>query len=81
MTVVIGGGGVGKTSFIVARVKQLLRLEGQARLQKSSAMIEKFNLDRKIALSLPEKVPVFANFEMLFNMGYEETYSPYFLDE
>ncbi len=81
LTVVIGGGGVGKTSFIVARVKQLLRLEGQARLQKSSAMIEKFNLDRKIALSLPEKVPVFANFEMLFNMGYEETYSPYFLDE
>lgn len=81
LTVIIGGGGVGKTSFIVSRVKHLLRTEGQARLQKSRAMIEKFNKDRNVPLTAPDQVPIVANFDMEFNVGYEEIYKPYFIDE
>ena len=81
LTVITGAGGAGKTSFIVARIKHLLRTEGQARLQKSIAMIERFNEGRKTPLTIPNKVPIYSNFDMTFNVGFEETYKPYFLDE
>lgn len=81
LTVILGSGGVGKTSFIVARIKHLLRTEGQARLQKSIAMIENFNKNRNVPLTVPNKVPIYANFDMTFNIGFEETYKPYFIDE
>ena len=81
LTVITGACGVGKTSFIVARIKHLLRTEGQSRLQKSIAIIERFNESRTVKLTVPDKVPIYANFDMTFNVGYEETYKPYFLDE
>lgn len=81
LTVVIGGKGVGKTSFIVARVKHLLRTEGKARLRKSTANIEEFNKTREIPLTAPDKVPICSNFEMEFKVGFQKTYKPYYLDE
>lgn len=77
----MGGKGVGKTSFIVARVKHLLRTEGKARLRKSIAKIEKLNETREVPLTVPDQVPIYSNFEMEFNVGYKKTYKPYFLDE
>lgn len=81
VTVVLGNGGVGKTSFIVARIKHLLRTEGQARLRKSIAMINSFNKDRATQLTLPNQVPIYTNFDMQFTTGYNEYYKPYYLDE
>ena len=81
LTVILGSGGAGKTSFIVSRIKHLLRTEGQARLKKSVAMIEKFNQDRNTPLTVPDKIPIYANFDMTFNVGFNEVYKPYFIDE
>lgn len=81
VTVVLGSGGVGKTSFIVYRIKHLLRTEGQARLRKSIAKIESFNKNRAKLLTPPDKVPIYTNFDMQFTIGYNEFYKPYYLDE
>ena len=81
LTVILGSGGVGKSSLITAMVKQILRTEGQARFQKSIAMIEAFNKDRKTPLTLPDRIPIYTNFDMTFNVGFNEVYKPYFIDE
>lgn len=81
VTVVLGSGGVGKTSFIVSRIKHLLRTEGQARLRKSIAKIESFNKDRTTPLTFPDQVPIYTNFEVSFNVGFNKVYKPYFIDE
>lgn len=81
VTAILGEGGVGKTSFIVARVKHLLRTEGQRRLNKSIEKIEEYNKGREVPLTPPDKVPIFFNFDAEYNLGPDEIYKPYFLDE
>ena len=81
VTVISGMGGAGKTSLMTAIVKKLIRTEGQSRLMKSIAMIEKFNKDRQTHLTKPDKIPVYANYDMTFNVGYKEVLKPYFIDE
>lgn len=81
VTVIIGGAGVGKTSFVNARVQHLLRTEGQARLRKSTAKINKYNETRQSKLTPPDQIPVYTNFEAEYTVGYKKVYKPYFIDE
>jgi len=81
VTVVIGGTGVGKTSFIAARIKYLLKREGKARLRQSCAEIDFYNRDRETPLTPPDRVPIYTNFDLTYQVGYKKIYKPYFIDE
>ncbi len=74
------GTGVGKTSYMAAQVKRIVRTEGYRRQQQSIAMITEFNKRRSKPLSMPEQFPVFTNFNVEVMTGYEQYYSPYWLN-
>lgn len=79
--VVIGEAGVGKTSWIVSRLKHIIRTEGQRRLKQSIATIEYYNRTRENLLTPPYKIPIYTNFDSQFKIGYEKIYKPYFINE
>lgn len=82
ITVVFANGtGVGKTSFLTAKMKQIVLTEGRARLRKSIDKIEYLNKTRGKPLSIPNQYPIYSNYEAEFKTGYKKTYSPYRINE
>lgn len=80
VTVIFANGtGVGKSAYLNAVMKLVIRTEGRARLWKCQAKIEELNKKRKKPLTIPKKYPIYANCESEFITGYEETFSPYLI--
>ncbi len=77
-TVVIGIPGAGKTSWINAQVKGLIRREGRRRQELSTAQIGISNRTREKPLTPPDRIPVYTNFDAEYKIG-GEIYKPYYI--
>lgn len=81
MITAIGGmPGAGKTSLLMAFIEGAYWAEGQEILDYSIKRIEEFNSTRLYPLEIPDKVPLFANFEARFKVDYEKWYKPYMIN-
>ncbi len=80
ITVVCGLPGSGKSSLMASFIKSIYFSEGKHLLQSARSMINRYNEDRKNKLTLPEKPPIYSDFEVKFLVGYKKHYSTYFLN-
>ena len=80
ITIIFGAPGSGKSSLNTYFLKRVYRREGIVRLDKASALIAKANENRKKPLSVPDKPPIFSNYKVSFQTGYEETFEPYLIN-
>ena len=80
ITIIFGAPGSGKSSLNTYFLKRLYRREGEIRLDKTRALIEKANEHRLTPLSMPDKPPIFSNYEVKFQTDYEEDFEPYLIN-
>ena len=80
ITVVCGLPGSGKSSLMASYIKSIYFSEGRQLLRNTCNYIESINYTRKKKLTLPEKPPIYSDFEVKFLVGYRKYYSTYFLN-
>lgn len=80
ITIIFGAPGSGKSSLATCFLRQVYRREGVHRLRRAQARIAAENTARGKRLSVPEKPPIFANFQVKFKVGYEKWFEPYFVN-
>lgn len=80
ITGIVGLGGVGKTSFMVYKLKEAVINERRKRLSDCVRKIEEFNKTRKTPLTIPDRAPFYTNFDVTIPIGYKKYFSPYFLN-
>ncbi|MBR4420756.1 MAG: hypothetical protein IKT32_07715 [Clostridia bacterium] len=61
-------------------VKEIYMTEGRQILRQCKEKIEEYNLEFGKELNLPERVPIYTDYEVKFRVGYEKFYSTYFLN-
>lgn len=80
ITVICGLPGSGKSSLMAKFIKDIYFNEGKSLLDVCCRSIESYNIKRLNKLSMPEKPPIFSDFEVNFLVGYKKYYSTYFLN-
>ena len=80
ITVVCGLPGSGKSSLLVKFMKDIYFSEGQHLLKTCCNYLTAENFNREIKLTLPEKPPIYSDFEVKFLVGYKKYYSTYFIN-
>ena len=80
ITVVCGLPGSGKSSLMTKFIKDIYFNEGKQLLRTCCNRITAINERRENKLTLPEKTPIFSDFEVKFLVGYRKYYSTYFLN-
>lgn len=80
ITAIIGEGGAGKTSLETYFMKRCVLDEGNQRLRKCIEQINGFNKGRASPLSLPDKPPIYSNYDVKIPVGYRRTFTPYYLN-
>lgn len=77
ITLIVGDTGVGKTAL---NMLFLLREYEQQRhwlLKNAITKIKKWNRDRKLKLSIPDRAPIYSSFEAKIHTGYKKWFKPY----
>ena len=80
ITIFCGLPGSGKSSLMVKFMKDIYFSEGQQLLETCQEALTLENGFRKNLLTLPDKPPIYSDYEVKFLVGYEEYYSTYFLN-
>ena len=80
ITIIFGAPGSGKSSLNTYFLKRLYRREGEIRLDRTRALIAEANEHRLTPLSVPDKPPIFSNYEVKFQTDYEEDFEPYLIN-
>lgn len=74
------GTGVGKTAYMTAQMKYVVKEEGYRRQHACRNKIEELNKTRTTPLSIPDDFPVYANYNAEILIGYKKYFSPYWLN-
>lgn len=80
ITIIFGLPGAGKTAFAAYLAKRIYRQEGQKLLFRSRNEITKFNEENHRTLTLPDRVPIYTNFDPELTIGYKKYYKPYHIN-
>ncbi len=80
ITIIAGAPGSGKTSLAAALLCEIYRTQGETLQEETAAKIEAANEKRLNPLEIPQKPPIYADFDIEFLVGYEEYYKPYFIN-
>lgn len=80
ITIIFGKPGAGKTSLMAHLIEDLYIKKGRELLKTCEDLIVIENESRLYPLPLPQKPPIFANFEVEFLAGYQKKFSPYFFN-
>lgn len=78
ITIISGAPGAGKSSLLTFFLKMLYTLENQTLLKACQNRINQLNEKRVNKLDVPSKAPIFADFNVKFQVGYKEYYEPYY---
>lgn len=78
ITVIFGKPGAGKSAFATYLMKTLYEEQKYEILKHSCREIEKLNRQYGRSFTLPEQVPIFANFDVSLHLGYKWYFEPYF---
>lgn len=78
--IIFGKPGIGKTSLNMAFLKQEFLLEGKNLLESCRYRISMLNYGRKTPLTMPDKAPIFSDFEARVKYGYKKQYEPYYIN-
>ncbi len=80
ITIIFGAPGAGKSSLLTYFIKSIYQTQGRKMLNYAQARIIEQNEKRTEPLELPTKPPIFANYNVSFITGYNETFEPYFVN-
>ena len=80
IVIIFGKPGIGKTSLNAAFLKQEYEQEGEYLLESCCECIESLNFGRKKPLQMPDKSPIYSDFEVSLLVDYEEYYEPYYIN-
>ena len=80
ITVVCGLPGSGKSSLMAKFIKDIYFTEGRKLLNTCCNRVNEINSSRKNKLTLPDKTPIYSDFEVKFLVGYKKYYSTYFIN-
>lgn len=79
ITAIIAKPGAGKSSLMVTLIQKACLERGEEMLANSRQRIEKFNETRLYPLTVPDRVPIYADFEVTVPVGYKKTFKPYWI--
>ncbi len=80
ITVICGLPGAGKSSYMAKLIYDIYFSEGRQLLKRCCDFLERKNLSRRNKLTLPDKVPIYSDYEVKFLVGYKKYFSTYFLN-
>lgn len=80
ITIIFGAPGAGKTSLLTYFLKHVYLAHGRVLLKNTKTTIEYLNQTRTTPLTVPDKPPIFANFNSRFLVGYKKYFEPYFIN-
>lgn len=80
ITIIFGKPGAGKTSLMAHFLQDLYAKQGKSLLKKSISEIERVNETRKTPLTLPDRPPIYSDFEVWIHTGYNKWFIPYFIN-
>lgn len=72
--------GRGKTAINASKIYDTYWNDGQDIYARMCHEIIEINKDRKYKLSIPDRVPIFSNFQLKFKVNSEKSYEPYFVN-
>lgn len=70
----------GKTALNTYFAMCELEENGYKLWKSTKAAIEEFNVDRVMRLEVPDKAPIYMNYQAKFHVGYKKWYEPYYLN-
>lgn len=77
ITAVLGEPGVGKSAFLAYKIKDTYLRSGRSLLSCSASYIARLNDERGTSFAVPQRPPIYADFDVTFKTGYKKTFSPY----
>lgn len=80
ITIIFGKPGAGKTSLMAHLMTELYATRHRELLKTCKELISAENQERIYALPLPEKPPIFSNFNVEFLVGYKKKFSPFYFN-
>lgn len=80
LTIIFGPPGSGKSTLNTYLLKQEYRQQGSKLYDKTCMRIAELNKGREQPLTLPDRPPIYADFKMQLQIGYDEYFNPYFVD-
>lgn len=80
ITAICGLPGSGKSSLMCKLMKDIYFTQGRRLYLTTVGKINSINAKRKFPLTLPDRVPIYSDYEVKFKVGYEKYYSTYFLN-
>lgn len=78
--IITGKPRVGKTALNTYFLQRSLKAVGRLRLKRCREVIRSFNTGRKNDLTAPDKIPMYTNYEVQCNAGYQTFYAPYWVN-
>lgn len=80
ITIIFGAPGSGKSSLMTHFLSEIYYRDGKKKLRQAQEKIEAINEEREHPLSLPESLPIYANYKVSLHVNYKKNWEPFYIN-